>query len=120
MKVDIQFSEPRVHCPDECSEAKGVGKLSIYLCADGDTVGAVCRTIISVNQFSIYGGVSDLCEECKICHVRTGRLVVVGQSDPLFVSSMMKTRILSTDDFVQEDLFQKYQERMEGSHNKIV
>ena len=36
------------------------------------------RTIISVNQLSIYGAVSDLCDECKSCHVRTGRLVFDG------------------------------------------
>ena len=43
----------------------------------------VFHTIISVKQLSIYGAVSDLCEECKTCHVRTGRLVVAGQSNPL-------------------------------------
>ena len=44
-------------------KSKGDGKLSIHLCADGDTVETVFRTIISVNQLSIYGAVSDLCEE---------------------------------------------------------
>ena len=42
------------------------------------------RTIISVNQLSIYGAVSDLCEEYSTCQTRTGRLVVAEQSDPLF------------------------------------
>ena len=39
---------------------------------------------------------------------------MVGQSDPLFVpkSSLMKTPIPSTDDPAQEDLLQKYQERV--------
>ena len=72
-------------------KSKGGGKLSIHFCADGDSVETVFRTIISVNQLSIYGAVSDLCEECKSCHVRTGRPVVAGQSDPLFVQSVMKT-----------------------------
>ena len=72
-------------------KSKGGGKLSIHFCADGDTIETVFRTIISVNQLSIYGAVSDLCVECKSCHVRTGRLVLVGQSDPLFVpTSVMK------------------------------
>ena len=67
------------------------------------------------NQLSIYGAVSDLCEEYKACHVRTGRLVLAGQSDPLFVptSSLMKTSTPLTDDPAQEDLLQKYQERVE-------
>ena len=57
-------------------KSKGGGKLSIHFCADGETVAAVFRAIISVNQLSIYGAVSDSCEECKTCHVRTGRPVV--------------------------------------------
>ena len=35
------------------------------------------------------------------------------QSDPLFVPSVMKTHILLTEDPAQEDLLQKYQERVE-------
>ena len=53
----------------------------MHFCADGETVETVFRTIISVNQLSIYGAVSDLCEEYKACHVRTVRPVMVGQSD---------------------------------------
>ena len=70
-------------------KSKGGGKLSIHFCADGETVETVFRTIISVNQLSIYGAVSDLCEECKTRHVRTGRPVVAGQSDPLFVPTSL-------------------------------
>ena len=44
-------------------KSKGGGKLSIHFCADGDTMTLFFRTIISVNQLSIYGAVSDLCEE---------------------------------------------------------
>ena len=44
-------------------KSKGGEKLSIHFCADGGTIETVVRTIISVNQLSIYGAVSDLCEE---------------------------------------------------------
>ena len=105
-------------------KSKGGGKLSIHFCADGDTVETVFRTIISVNQLSIYGAVSDWCEQCKACHVRTGRLVMVGQSDPLFLptNSLMKTPTPSTDDPAQEDLLQKYQERVErlSQQNRVI
>ena len=95
-------------------KSKGGGKLSIHFCADGETVGTVFRTIISLNQLSIYGAVSDMCEECDTCHDRTGRPVVAGQSNPLFVPSVMKTHIPLTDDPAQEeDLLQRYQERIE-------
>ena len=80
--------------------------------------------MISVNQLSIYGAVSDVCEEYKACHVRTERLVMVGQSDPLFVptSSLMKTPTPSTDDPAQEDLLQQYQERVDrlSQQNRVI
>ena len=90
-------------------KSNGGGKLSIHFCAGDGTIETVFRTIVSVNQLSIYGAVSDLCEEYKACHVRMGRPGMVGQSDPLFVptSSLMKTPTPSTDDPAQEDLFQK-------------
>ena len=95
--------------------SKGGGKLSMHFCADEGTSETVFRTNISVNQISIYGAVSNSCEEYKACHVRTGRLVLTGQSGPLFVptSSLMKTRTLLTDVPAQEDLLQRYQERIE-------
>ena len=65
-------------------KSKGGGKLSIHFCADGDTIETVFRTIISVNQLSIYGVVSNVCEECSTCQTRTERPVLAGQSDPLF------------------------------------
>ena len=43
--------------------SKGGGKLSVHFCADGETIETVFRTMISVNQLSIYGAVSDLVEE---------------------------------------------------------
>ena len=104
-------------------KSKGGGKLSKHFCADEGTIETVFRTITSVNQLSIYGAVSDLCDECKSCHVGTGRLVVVGQSDPLFVpTSVMKTPILLTDDPAQEDLLQKYQERVDklSQQNRVI
>ena len=64
-------------------KSKGGGKLSIHICADGETIETVCRTIISVNQLSIYGAVSDLCEEYKACQLRTVRPVLAGTISPI-------------------------------------
>ena len=63
-------------------KSKGGGKLSIHFCADPGTTETVFRTIISVNQLSIYGAVAEMCEQCDSCHDRTGRPVVEGQSNP--------------------------------------
>ena len=38
------------------------GKLSIHYCANLETIETVFRTIISVNQLSIYGAVAQMCE----------------------------------------------------------
>ena len=96
-------------------KSKGRGKLSFHFCADGDTIETVFRTIISVNQLSMYGAVSELCEEYNGCRTRTGRLVVSEQSDPLFVSAdlLIMTRTPSIEIFAQENLLQKHKKRVE-------
>ena len=111
----------RVHCPEERSKAKEVENYQYTFALTRETIETVFRTTISVDQLSIHGAVSNLCEECKTCHVRTG----VGQSDPLFVptNSLMKTPTPSTDDLAQEeDLLQKYQERVErlSQQNRVI
>ena len=96
-------------------KSKGGGKLSIHFCAGGDTIEPVFRTIISVNQLSIYGAVSDVREEYSACQTRTGRPVLAGQSDPLFEPAklLLMTPRPSIEILAQEILLQKYQERVE-------
>ena len=118
----IQFSEsghPDFRATSPLSrgtlKSKGGGKLSIHFCADGDTIETVFRTIISVNQLSICGEVSDLCEEYGSCRTRTGRLVVTEQSDPLFEPAdlLIMTPTPSIEILAQENLLQKFKERVE-------
>ena len=95
-------------------KSKGGGKLSIHFCADGDTI-ETFRTIISVNQLSVYGAVSDLCEEYSSCQTRTGRLVVAEQSDPHFAPAdlLVTTPTPSIETPAQENLLHKHKERVE-------
>ena len=90
-------------------KSKG-GKLSIHFCADGEKIETVFRTVISVNQLSIYGVVSGLCGKCRACHVRTVRPVLAGQSNPLFEPARLLTTTPtpSIEIPAQEDLLQKY------------
>ena len=61
--------------------SKGRGKLSIHFTADQDTVDTIFRTIISVNQLSVYGAVAAICEEFEDHQDRTGEpVILVGQS----------------------------------------
>ena len=86
-----------------------------HFCADGDTIQHVFRTIISVNQLSIYGAVSDLCEEYGSCRTRTGRPVAAEQSDPHFAPAdlLVTTPTPSIQILAQENLLQEHKERVE-------
>ena len=66
-------------------------------------------------QLSTYGAVSDLCEEYKTCQVRAGYLYWQGRL-------LTKTPTPSIDDPEQEDLLQKYQERMKrlSQQNRVI
>ena len=122
-KADTQFPNPRIHHP-EVLKSKGGGKLPMHFCADGGTIETVFRTNISVNQLSIYGAVSDLCEECKSCHVRTENLYWQDNLDPLFepASLLMTTPTLSTEVLAQEVFLQRYKERVErlSQQNRVI
>ena len=104
-------------------KSKGGGKLSVHFCADGDTIETVFRTIISVNQLSIYGAVSDFLWIIQYsCQTRTVRPVLAGHSDPLFdpAKFLIMTPRPSVEIPAQENLLQKYKNEWKGSHNKIV
>ena len=96
-------------------KSKGGGKLSIHFCADGDTIETVFHTIISVNQVSIYGAVSDVCEEYSTCQTSMVRPVLAEQSDPLFAPAnfLIMTPRPSIEILTQENVMQKYKERVE-------
>ena len=74
------------------------------------------RTIISVNQLSLYGAVSDFCEEYSSRQQE--------QSDPLFAPAdlLITTPTPSTEVPVQENLLQKYKERVERlpQQNRVI
>ena len=99
---------------------RGVGQLSIHFCADEGTIETVFRTIVSDNQLSMYGAVSDLCDEYRTCQARTERPVLAGQSDPLFEPAklMIVTPRTSIEIPAQENQLQKYKNEWKDSHNK--
>ena len=70
------------------------------------------RTLVSVNQLSLYEAASDLCEEYSSRQTRTGRIVVADQSDPPFAPAELLTATPSPsiEILVQEILLQKHKE----------
>ena len=78
-------------------------------------VETVFRTIISANQLSIYGAVSEMREEYESFHDGTEKPVVGGQSCSSFMPSVFKTDVsLDCDDLAHKDLLlQQCGERIE-------
>ena len=94
-------------------KSKGHGKLSIHYPVDLETIETIFRTIISVNQLSLYGAVANKCEEYESLHDRSGqRDKVMGQS---IVLSEIKTDVLleNDDPAYQNFVLQQYEERIE-------
>ena len=82
---------------------------------DPDTLEVVLRTIISVNQLSVYGAVADMCDELASrisdCSESTGRLVDEDKSETMVVPTDLSTttKPLLTNETVQGDLLREYE-----------
>ena len=98
--------------------SRGHGKLSIHFAADQETIETIFRIIVFANQLSLYGAVSNMCEECESLHDRSGQPdMVMGQS---IVLSAIKTEVpLENDDpAYQNFLLQDMKSEMRGFHNQ--
>ena len=89
------------------------------------TVEVVLRTIISVNQFSIYVAVADMCVElaCRIsdCSQRAGKLVAQENPDATVILAELMTMNKSprTDENVQGNLLQNYEQQIANLPNHL-
>ena len=96
---------PRVHCPEERSKAKVVENYQYTSALMGKRLKLFFAQIFLLIS-SVSTDQSQICvKKTKPCHVRKGRPVMAGQSDPLYgpTNSLMKTPTPSTDDPAQED-----------------
>ena len=119
MKADIQFFRATSPLTRGVLKRKGKGKLSILYCADHETIDTVFRTIVSVNQLSLYGAVAEMCDEYESYHNKTVKPVVEEEFDSSFVPHVIKTNMPLNDDSAQEVcLLQSYRERIEIYHDK--
>ena len=94
-------------------KSEGHGKLLKH-CSRFGYGETIFRIILSANQLSLYGAVAEICEEYESLHERTGRFVVMGQSNSSLVLSVIKTKVpLDCDDPANQDLLlQQYGERV--------
>ena len=58
-------------------KSKGKGKVSMHFSADQDTIDTIYRIILSVNQLSIYGAVTAICDEYESHQDSTGQPVIL-------------------------------------------
>ena len=56
----------QVRLKEELSRVKEVGNLFIHFFGDDENIELLLRTVISVNQLSIYGAVADMCEQALL------------------------------------------------------
>ena len=60
---DIQYAVDPVLWKEVNLKSKRRGKLSIHFCGADDAAEVVLRTIVSVNQLSVYGAATGMCDE---------------------------------------------------------
>ena len=88
--------------------------MSIHFTADQDTVDTIYRIILSVNQLSVYGAVTAVCEEFEDHQDRTGGLVILmGQS---IVLDEVKAEALLQNENPMNDqiIWQQYNQQIES------
>ena len=107
---DTQFSVLRVHCPRNTQKQRRWKTVNTLLRRWRNDWN-IFPSIFFLNQLSIYGAVSDLCDEYWACQARTARPVLAGQYDPLFepASLLVTTPAPSTEHPAQEDSIAKVQ-----------
>ena len=101
-------------------KSKGGGKLSIHFCADGETIETIFRTLISVSELSIYGAVSELCEEYKALPCRdlcwqNNLTHCLSQQVCWWQHLHLRPKILHKNVYCKST-----KNEWKGSHNKIV
>ena len=103
-------------------KSKGGGKLSIHFCDDGRTIETVFRTIISVNQLSIYGAVSDFVTKTKLAKWELGDLYWQDNLTHCLTQQVCwRKHLFLWPMILRKKIYCKStKNEWKGSHNKIV
>ena len=108
MRLDIPYSVDPVLWNGDL-KSKGKGQLSIHFCGDDNTAEVVLRTIIPVNQLSIYGAVADMCDELA-WRISAGKLVAQNNSETMVMPAELSTtnKTPRTNDKMHGNLLHDY------------
>ena len=118
LRVDIQFSVLRLHCPEVNSKAKHMVNCRFTLRPFRKQLRLFFRIIVSANQLCLHGAVAEMREEYETLHDRSGQLdVVMGQS---IVLSAIKTDVpLENDDPAYQNFYySNIENELRSHHNK--
>ena len=88
--------------------------MSIHFTADQDTIDTIYRSILSVNQLSVYGAVAAICDEYESHQDGTGQpVILVGQS---IVLGEIKAEVPVHDEEPRDDqiILQQYVQQVES------
>ena len=97
-------------------KSKGKGHMSIHFNGSDETVEVILRTVISVNQLSVYGAVADMCEELaweiSKCSKGTEKPVALDNLETMVMPPELSTtdQISPTDGRVQ-NLLREYEQK---------
>ena len=98
-------------------KSKGKGKLSIQINGSDETVEVILRTVISVNQLSVYRAVADMCGELaweiSKCSKGTEKSVALENWETMVMPPEVSTtnQTSPTDARVQGNLLREYEQK---------
>ena len=95
-------------------KSKGHGKLSIHITADYPTIETILRIIIAANQLSVYGAVTNICEEFETHQDGSGEPeLLMGQS--IVLGEFEAETPLQNQNYSNHQiLWQQYMERIKS------
>ena len=94
-------------------KSKGKGVKTIHFNGSDETIELILRTIISVNQLSIYGAVADLCKELARDSSKAGKPAANENMEPTLTPTefLVADPISQTDADVQRKLSREYEQK---------
>ena len=117
MKADIPLFVDPLHMKEEIWKAKGKGQLSVHFNGSDETDEVILRTVISSNQLSVYGALSEMCEELawgiSFRSKGTGKPVAPHNLETMVMPLELSTtdRISQTDVRVQGNMLREYEQK---------
>ena len=93
---------------------KGHGKLSMLFTADQGTIDTIYRIILPVNQLSVYGAVTAICEEFEDHQDRTGQPLILGGQSIVLVEVKAEVPVHDEDPRNDQIIWHRYIQQIES------